>query len=375
MSDTIFTGKNILQAYFGCRKTKRRTINALRYELDLENNLSNLRTSLLNRTYYPSRSTCFVVTVPKPREIFAADFCDRITHHILINQFQKIWEKDIFIEDSYACRKGKGHHYAASRVSEFVKKYSFYGQFDISSFFSNINKSILYGIFTKVINAQPKPDYWKEEILWLTRIIIYNDPTKNYIYKGDQNLKALVPTGKSLFDQNADTGLPIGNLTSQFLANVYLNELDHFVKENLGCPAYGRYVDDFLVFSNSKNDILRWRNGIKQFLKDKLKLTLHPRKQQIQPTRHGIPFVGYFIKPWGITVRRNVVKMAKNKIYRFNQENNPKKMIQSLNSYFGHFGKAKSAHLRKHLIEKHLSPELKSKIVVVGNWRYLKLRK
>jgi len=375
MSDTIFTGKNILQAYFGCRKTKRRTINALRYELDLENNLSNLRTSLLNRTYYPSRSTCFVVTVPKPREIFAADFCDRITHHILINQFQKIWEKDIFIEDSYACRKGKGHHYAASRVSEFVKKYSFYGQFDISSFFSNINKSILYGIFTKVINAQPKPDYWKEEILWLTRIIIYNDPTKNYIYKGDQNLKALVPTGKSLFDQNADTGLPIENLTSQFLANVYLNELDHFVKENLGCPAYGRYVDDFLVFSNSKNDILRWRNGIKQFLKDKLKLTLHPRKQQIQPTRHGIPFVGYFIKPWGITVRRNVVKMAKNKIYRFNQENNPKKMIQSLNSYFGHFGKAKSAHLRKHLIEKHLSPELKSKIVVVGNWRYLKLRK
>lgn len=375
MSNTVFTSKNVLKAYLDCRKTKRQTINALKYELDLENNLYNLKTALLNRAYRPGRSICFIVEFPKPREIFAADFGDRIAHHVLINEIEPIWEKGVFINDSYACRKGKGHHYAAERMAKFVKNNAFYGQYDIANFFSSIDKNILYECFSTVVTKQSKPDFWKEEVLWLAKIIIYNDPTKNYFYKGNPELKKLIPPGKSLFDQAHDTGMPIGNLTSQFLANVYLNELDHFVKESSGCQAYGRYVDDFVIFSNSKQQIISWRNDMKVFLESRLKLKLHPRKQQIQPTRHGVPFVGYFIKPWGITVRRNVVKMAKNKIYYFNKENNLDKMVQSLNSYYGHFGKAKSARLRKHLIEKHLSAELKSKIIVVGNWHHLRIQK
>lgn len=375
MKKTLFTYSNIYKAYLDCRQTKRKTINALKYEMDLENNLVQLTASLRNRTYKPARSICFVVTHPKPREIFAAEFNDRIAHHIIIKQVEKIWEREIFITDSYACRKNKGHHFGVDRVLNFAQKYTYYGQFDISNFFSRIDRKLLFSLFKEVILAQRRPDFWKEELLWLTEIIIFNDPTKNYVYKGDPGLQLLLPFGKSLFDQDPEIGMPIGNLTSQFLANVYLNELDHFAVDTLGCPAYARYVDDFLVFSNSKEDIKRWRNEIADFVHDKLRLTFHPRKQQIQPTRHGIPFVGYFIKPWGVTVRRNVVKQLKKKIYYYNQSPNVEEMVHSLNSYYGHLGKARSQNLRKHLIKEHLSLAMKQEIIVHGNWHHITARK
>lgn len=375
MYKTIFTPANILKAYLDCRKTKRHTINALKYEMALEENLYCLRQNLVSKSYHPTRSICFVVTNPKPREIFAADFTDRIAHHVLINEVEPVWEKRIFIDNSYACRKGRGHHYGAQRLSRFVSSNAYYGQFDISNFFSSINKDVLYKCFHRVILKQKKPDFWKEEVLWLASVIIFNDPTKNFYYKGDPALKKLVPPGKSLFDQNEKTGMPIGNLTSQFLANVYLNELDQFVTNKLGCKCYGRYVDDFVIFSNSKEQLLTWRDAIKKYLYKRLKLTMHPKKQQIQLTRHGVPFVGYFIKPLGITVRRNVVKMAKNKIYQFNREGDVKKTVRSLNSYYGHFSKAKTARLRRHLFEEHLNPNTKSKITVIGNFHHIRIQK
>jgi len=371
MPETIFTTENLIKAYLDCRKSKRQTTNALKYELDLENNLDTLRNQLASRTYEPSRSIRFIVTVPKPREIFAADFSDRVVHHVLINEIENLWEKDIFIVNSYACRKEKGHHFGVKRVFIFAKNYQYFGQFDIANFFSNIDKSVLFKLIKDVVVKQKKPDWWKNDILWLVRAIIFNDPTVNYLYKGNPGLVNLLPKGKSLLDQDKGTGLPIGNLTSQFFANVYLNELDHYVTENLKIPAYGRYVDDFLVFCNNKREIIKARNRIQIFLVERLKLILHPKKQQIQLTCHGIPFVGYFIKPWGITIRRNVVRTAKNKIYRFNKSGEVRKAVVSLNSYFGHFGKAKSAHLRKHLIEKHLCSEIKSQITVIGNWHHL----
>jgi hypothetical protein len=375
MSKTVFTTKNLIKAYLNCRETKRHTINALKYELDVDRNLDLLRRSLANRTYRPGRSICFVVTFPKPREIFAAEFGDRIVHHVLINEVEDIWEKGIFIEDSYACRAKKGTHFGMHRLSQFVSAFAYYGQFDVSNFFPSINKNILYRCFSKVILRQNRPDFWKEEVLWIARVIIFNDPTKKYFYKGDPDLKKLVPLGKSLFDHDKITGMPIGNLTSQFLANVYLNELDHFVKDELGCVAYGRYVDDFLLFSNSKEEIIAWRDKIFAFLKNNLRLTANPRKQQIQPTRHGVPFVGYFIKPWGVTVRRNVVKNIKKKLYTYNNSVDIEHTVRSVNSYFGHFAHAKSARLRRHLVSEHMCLGLKTKIVVVGNYHHLGVRK
>jgi hypothetical protein len=374
MNDTIFTDKNLLKAYLDCRKTKRHTANALKYELDLENNLSALKDELLNRTYQPGRSICFVVTVPKPREIFAAQFGDRVVHHVLINQVQSIWEKHIFIPDSYACRPGRGHHYGMRRLFAYAKTYPYYGLFDIANFFGSIDKSILFDCVKQTITQVSKPPWWKDEVLWLAHTIIFHNPAGNYFYKGDPGLRAQVPAYKSLIGKDGTVGMPIGNLTSQFLANVYLHELDAFVTQTLGIKGYGRYVDDFVIFADSKEDIRIWRKRITFFLIQKLHLTLHPRKAQIQPTRHGIPFVGYFIKPWGITVRRNVVKTLKRKMYRWNIHYNTQAVVSSLNSYYGHFGKAKTARLRRHLIEAHMSPELKTKIVVIGNWQYIKLR-
>lgn len=374
MSNTIFTNYNLLQAYYDCRKNKRRTINALKFELDLELHLQTLLIKLKKRTYKPGRSICFVVTIPKPREIFAAEFQDRVIHHVLINQVQNIWEKNIFIEDSYACRPGKGNHYGVQRLAKYTKEYLYYGTFDIANFFGSMNKNIMYQCFSKVIFQVNRPTWWKDEVLWLAKTILFHNPATNYVYKGDEKLKALVPGYKSLIYKDGLTGLPIGNLTSQFLANVYLNELDQFVTKTLGIKSYGRYVDDFVIFANSKEELRLYRDKIRNFLKEELSLTLHPKKTQIQRTAHGIPFVGYYIKPWVVTVRRNVVKTLKNKIYHWNKKQNAEEMLPSINSYFGHLGKAKSSRLRHHLIRDHLCNELKTRIIVVGNWRYLKQR-
>lgn len=375
MSKTIFTNNNVLKAYLDCRHNKRKTINALKFEMNLEHNLNELLLELQNRTYIPGRSICFVVTVPKPREIFAAEFCDRVVHHILINQVQKIWEEKIFINDSYACRPDKGNHYGVLRLQKYAKEFRYYGSFDIANFFGSIDKQVIYESFAKVIRIAHRPDWWKKEILWLSQTIIFHNPASNYTYKGDKALQDLVPPYKSLIHKNGMTGMPIGNLTSQFLANVYLNELDQFVTKTLGAKGYGRYVDDFVIFANSKEELRNWRDHIGEFLHNELHLNLHPKKQQIQPTSHGIPFVGYFIKPWGVTVRRNVVKTLKNKMYGWSKSGDIEAMIPSINSYLGHLGKAKSGRLRHHLIDKHLSPEMKTKIVVIGNWRYLRARK
>lgn len=375
MSRTIFTDANLLKAYLDCRRHKRATINALKFEMNLELNLDTLLQQLQNRTYKPGKSICFVVTIPKPREIFASEFRDRVTHHLLINQVQKIWEKQIFLDDSYSCRPEKGNHYGVKRLHQYVKEFKYYGAFDIANFFGSLDKRITYELFSKVIETSNRPNWWKAEILWLSKVVIFHNSADNYTYKGDKSLLALIPPHKSLINKDKFLGMPIGNLTSQFLANVYLNELDQFATKTLKIKGYGRYVDDFVIFANSRKEIKNWREQIKDFLQRQLGLELHPKKQQIQPTSHGLPFVGYFIKPYGVTVRRNVIKTLKNKIYNWVQAGEDITTIApSLNSYYGHLGKAKSTRLRRHLISEHLSPDLKVQLTVVGNWKYIKVR-
>jgi len=142
-----FALEEILKAYLNCRKNKRNTINQIKFEINLEENLYSLYKSLNNGTYYPGRSICFVVTYPKLREIFASDFKDRVIHHLLVSRIESFFEKR-FIYDSYACRKDKGVHKAVERLNKFVKCNKYYLSVDIRSFFSNIDKSILYSIIT-----------------------------------------------------------------------------------------------------------------------------------------------------------------------------------------------------------------------------------
>ncbi len=362
----VFSFANIYRQYLKCRKHKRNTINALKFEVRAEENLLKLQEKLQKKTYYPSRSVCFVVNRPKLREIFAADFKDRVIHHILVDYLEKIWEK-IFIFDSYACRKNKGTHKGVKRLQAFMRKITrngtrraYYMQLDIRSFFVNIDKEMLFGLIAKKTR--------NKNILWLARIIIFHDCTKDYIFKGDRGLLKRIPAHKSLFEQENKRGLPIGNLTSQFFANVYLNELDQFIKHNLKVKYYLRYCDDFVILHNDKGQLEVWKGLIDGFLQNRLKLTLHPKQQIIRPISNGVNFLGYIIRPDYILVRRRVINNLRTKLKEYRQRlvyesdgykrlrfdyNVLENMLATVSSYLAHFKLANSYNLKQQLWTKY----------------------
>jgi retron-type reverse transcriptase len=355
----IFSYENLLRCYYECRKRKRYTVNAAKFEIHFEDELLKLKKELEAHTYRPGRSICFVVSKPKPREIFAADFRDRVVHHILVNYLEPIWEPK-FIDQSYSCRKGKGAHRAIKDLKRYIRKASkgnsqkaYYLQVDIQSFFVSLKKDILF----EIIKRHTK----NPEILWLAEVIIFHNPTSNYYRKCQASLFDLIPDHKSLFKVSPDQGLPIGNLTSQFFANVYLNELDQFVKHKLKEKYYLRYVDDLVLLSPDKNQLKIWRDEIDRFLQEKLKLKLHPKKQILQTVDKGIDFVGYVVKPDYVLMRRRIVKNLKAKLWQFNQnlgeitEQEIKQILSAVNSYYGQFRHAKTFGLRQKLWQKNFS--------------------
>ena len=361
MNQSIFTFEKLYRAYLDCRKTKRKTINALKFEWNLERNLFRLQKELETKTYQIGRSICFVVKDPSPREIFAAEFRDRVVHHLLVNEILGVGEKN-FIFDSFACRKNKGTHLAVKRLKIFIrkvaenhKKEAYYLKLDISGFFMSIDHNILYTLIKKLVLKQKRPRQWEEDILWLAKIIIFHKPTCNYVIKGDFSLFKLIPPRRSLFDSPEGKGLPIGNYSSQFFANLYLNELDQFVKREICCKYYVRYVDDFILLNLDKEQIKSWRDKIKVFLERNLELGLSVEKQKIQPLKTGIEFLGYFVKLDYVLVRRRVVARLKSKLRKSSAESvSQEKMLATINSYYGHFRHAFSFNLRKDIFEYHL---------------------
>ncbi|MCX6721051.1 MAG: RNA-directed DNA polymerase [Candidatus Staskawiczbacteria bacterium] len=358
----IFTFNKIYRAYLDCRKTKRKTINALKFEYNLERNLFMLQKELETKTYKPGRSICFVVKNPSPREIFAASFRDRVVHHILIREIEKSGEREL-IFDTFSCRKNKGTHLAVERLKSFVKKATenykkeaFYLKLDISGFFMAIDHNILYSLFEKLVLKQNKSRQWKDEILWLAKVIIFHKPTENYIIKSQPALFKLIPQRKSLFGASANKGLPIGNYSSQFFANLYLDKLDQFVKRNIKCKYYVRYVDDLVLLNKSTEKLKYFRNKINLFLKNNLDLELNSSKTKLFSVSRGIEFLGYFIKPGYVLAKQSVVKRLKNKLYFLNQKIietiDLKNVSAMLNSYYGHFGHAFSFNLRRSIYEK-----------------------
>ena len=191
-----------------------------------------------------------------------------------------------------------------------------YEQLDICGFFMAIEHHILYSLLEKLILKQNKSYQWKEDILWLTKTIVFYKPTKNYVIKGNPSLFKLIPSRKSLFESPEGKGLPIGNYSSQFFANLYLNELDQFVKRELRCKYYVRYVDDLVLLNESREKLKYLRDEINLFLKKNLDLELSLNKTKLQPIGKGISFLGYFVKPDCILVRQRVVKRLKDKLYQ-----------------------------------------------------------
>jgi len=310
-----FSFANIYRCYLACRRNKRNTINALRFEISAEENVLRLERELKNRTYRPARSILFASRKPKLREIFAADFRDRVVHHVLVDHLERIYEP-IFIHDSYACRKNKGTHAAVMRQQNFLRKISkngkaraFYLQLDIKDFFTSIDKSVLFCLMKRKISDPG--------MLWLTEKILFHDPTESFLLRDSEAIVDKVPANKSLFGKQNLKGLPIGNLTSQFFANVYLNELDQFVKHVLKARYYIRYVDDFVLLSEDEEKLRMWQGEIEAFLSEKLLLRLHPKRRKLQPISNGIDFLGYIIRRDYILVRRRVVNNLKSRLRHF----------------------------------------------------------
>jgi len=239
--------QNLLKSYYQARRCKSKKGYIIDFEWNLEKNLFDIQKKLKDHNYQFGQYQSFYVSDPKKRLIFAAPFQDRIVHHAICNVIEPIFDRG-FIFDSYACRRNKGTHKAVFRLKKFMRSFGdnkFYLlKADIKKYFLNIDRDILFQLIKKKISDQ--------DTLWLIRAVIDSLDGKK--------------------------GIPIGNLTSQLFANIYLNELDQFVKHHLKVKYYCRYVDDFVLLHQGRSQLKKWRAEIKEFLENKLQLEIHPQK-------------------------------------------------------------------------------------------------
>jgi retron-type reverse transcriptase len=295
--ERITSSGNLFAAFQKAARGKRGQPPVARFDFDLEDNIFALQEELHNKTYRPGAYCSFYILDPKRRLVSAAPFRDRVAHHALCNVLEPIFERT-FIGDCYANRLGKGNHRAVRRAQEFARQYPFVLHCDVCQFFPSIDIAILRGILQRKIADA--------DTLWLCEQILASgegvlaEEYQMVFFPGDDPATG---EGQGLFAACRPRGLPIGNLTSQFWANVYLNELDQFVKRKLQARAYLRYVDDFLLFDDDKNRLWEWKRAIENTLAA-LRLTLHERESTVYPSRAGIPFLGFRIYPSHILLQR-----------------------------------------------------------------------
>jgi len=262
----ICSMNNLANAWRNARKGKTKKKYVAEFEQDTRENLLNLRRELLNQTYKPKSLVNFILRDPKTRKISKSDFRDRIVHHALVRVIGPIFDK-IFIYDSCANRIGKGNLFALKRFDKFKRKITdnlfkeaFCLKADIKHYFQEVDHECLLKTIKQKVTD--------EKVIWLISQILKNSSSEN-------------------------KSMPLGNLTSQFFANVYLNELDYFVKHKLKSKYYIRYVDDFIILHKSRIQLKIWKLRIEEFLREKPKLELHPDKSRIILLSRGIDFVGF----------------------------------------------------------------------------------
>ena len=286
--------ENLWLAYLAARRGKRARPAVAAYDLDAETRLLRLQERLEDGTYQPGVYRTFVIREWKRRVVSAAPFEDRIIHHALCRVIEPIWERR-FIHDSYACRVGKGTLAALDRAQHFARGHRYVLQIDIREFFPSIDHAILEATLQRHI-ADPRVLDLCGRIIASGRDVLAEEYTPHY-FPGDDLFALLRPRG-----------LPIGNLTSQFWANVYLHPLDLFIKQELHCRAYIRYCDDLLLFADDKSTLHAWKDAVRAQLAD-LRLTIHQERAQVAPVAAGFPFVGWTVDPDRRRLRRrNVVR-------------------------------------------------------------------
>lgn len=327
------TPLELFEAYYDCRRTKRNSANALLFEENLERNLMGLYHELCSGEYRPGRSICFVVEHPKVREVWAASFRDRIVHHLLYNRVADRFHRR-FIHDSYACIPGKGTHRAVARMESMARSLTqnhrlpgYVLKMDVANFFVSINRQILDGQLAKHIHEP----WW----LALCRTVLHHDPTQNVFIKSPAWLMGRVPAHKSLFNAEG-RGLPIGNLSSQFFANVYMDALDQHAKHHLKLRRWVRYVDDIVVMGECGRSLAAVVPQVDAFLQSRLGLSLHPRKTSINRIEHGFDALGFVVRPYARYLRRATVRNAHRQLEGMCRAGAPVADVRNTaNSYFG----------------------------------------
>lgn len=314
--------ERLFQAWDEFKKGKRKRADVQTFERNLEDNLFVLHQSLKDKTYRHGRYYSFYVHDPKKRHIHKSSVQDRVVHHLLYTNLYQLFDPT-FVYDSYSCRLNKGTHKGVERLKNFARKVSknYTGECwslkcDIKKFFASVDHEILLKLLKNKIKD---PD-----IIWLLRQVI------NSFHS----------------DNGEGKGIPLGNLTSQVFANIYMNELDRFIKHQLRIKYYLRYADDFLILGASKNSLSRYLEPIRSFLRDELKLELHPRKIIFRKLEWGIDFLGYVTLPHyrlpRTKTRRRIFNQLRTKagLPNFNQ---------SLQSYLGYLSHANSYKLTQKL--------------------------
>jgi RNA-directed DNA polymerase len=277
----IVSWENLLEAYRKAARGKRGRAKTAAFEHQVANRLLDLHEELRTLRYRPCPYVNFSIHEPKERLISVAPFRDRVVHHALLNVIEP-WFERRFIFDSYANRQGKGTHRAVDRLQQFVRRYRYVLRLDNVKHFPSIDHAILCRTLARVIRD--------EDVLWLVdRILeggagVLESEYSMVWFPGDDLFAALRPRG-----------LPIGNLTSQFWSNCYMDPFDHFVKQELRCRGYLRYVDDSALFSDSKRELWRWKKAAIARLAE-MRLTVHDRAQVV-PVSAGIPWLGFVVYP------------------------------------------------------------------------------
>ncbi len=330
----------MLEAYRKAARGKRGKLAAASFEFGLADRLLDLQADLLAGSYQPGSYHHFVIHEPKRRLISAAPFRDRVVHHALCNIIEPLFEAR-FHPHSYANRVGKGTHRAVDQLQAYARQYRYVLRLDIRQHFPSLDHQILKDELFRVLSDT--------QVRWLIETILQSGEG---VLRDEYDLVAF--PGDLPLDTSRPRGLPIGNLTSQFWSNCYLNPLDWFVSRELGCAAYLRYVDDFALFSNNKKQLAQWRNRIIEFLA-KLRLTLHAQSAQALPVSDGIPWLGFVVYPSHRRLkRRNVVQFQRRldqNITHYQQGDiSFAELDASVQSWINHVRYADTWGLRKHIL-------------------------
>jgi RNA-directed DNA polymerase len=352
------TLRSLHSAWRAARRGKKPSLDQLMFEGDVYGNLLAIQRALSSGHWFPSAPTCFIAKAPKDREIHAPRFRDRIVHHLLVPELERIFEP-IFVFDSFSNRKAKGTHAAVARLRRFVREvYSgegggYYLQLDIRNFFNSIHRPTLWALLHPRMERAALPTPLTAAVHALLHWPIQRTGVN---WACDESEREAVPAHKRLENAAPDCGIAIGNLSSQFFANVYLNSLDQFVKHELRAQRYVRYVDDFVLVHSDRAWLEACQLRIVDFLRDTLRLELKP-EQKLRPLTEGIDFLGYVAYPTHMVPRRRVVSHCRAKLAawehqhcrrgRLTPDRKARENARAIwSSYSGHFAHASSFKVR-----------------------------